>query len=79
MESIFGVYSFYGLGLLLYALVKMIDGEHSDEHPCPYSKDGHGHCVHWWDNESCCWCNDPACKCEMCNEIEEELNAHSKI
>ena len=23
---------------------------------CPNSKDGHGHCPHWWDGEDCCWC-----------------------
>lgn len=23
---------------------------------CSESKDGHGHCVCWWESEPCCWC-----------------------
>ncbi len=30
-----------------------------DKELCPKSKDGHGHCVHWWDGcDPCCWCGD---------------------
>jgi hypothetical protein len=28
-----------------------------ESHDCPNSKDGNGHCVHWWDGEACCWCD----------------------
>lgn len=29
---------------------------------CPKSKDGRGHCQHWWDEEPCCWCgSDSPC------------------
>ena len=36
---------------------------------CPKSKDGLGHCICWWDCESCCWCksdtpDNPDCDCE---------------
>ena len=24
---------------------------------CPNSKDGRGHCPHWWDGDGCCWCD----------------------
>lgn len=29
-----------------------------DQEHCPESKDGHGHCVDWWEGGSCCWCRD---------------------
>ena len=51
----------------------MIDGEHSDEFPCPYSKDGYGHCTCWYDNYVCCWCNDPPCKCRDWLDIENQI------
>lgn len=37
-----------------------------DETDCPKSKEtppnGPAHCAHWYDNEGCCWCDDPPCE-----------------
>jgi hypothetical protein len=30
--------------------------EEKDTEVCPETKDGNGHCEHWWDGEMCCWC-----------------------
>ena len=32
-----------------------------EETDCPKSKDGLGHCIHWYEAEECCWCYDPKC------------------
>jgi len=33
--------------------------EVNDAEFCPKSKDGNGHCNHWWDGDKpCCWCGD---------------------
>ena len=37
-----------------------------EETDCVASKDGHGHCVHWWDAEPCCWCGDGPCAAARC-------------
>ena len=32
----------------------------------PRGNFGHGHCLHWWDAEGCCWCGDDPCAGARC-------------
>jgi NTP pyrophosphatase (non-canonical NTP hydrolase) len=32
------------------------DPQDTIDQVCLFSKDGSGHCGHWWDTEPCCWC-----------------------
>lgn len=33
------------------------DAREADDENCPNSRDGLGHCQHWWEGDPCCWCD----------------------
>lgn len=49
-------------------LVDLTDIQH-----CPKSRDGYGHCDHWWYGETpCCWCGDNTPRDNVAEPVAEQ-------